>query len=312
MSALETVRQANMFSGEWETRYTRNQLQQMPMFSLSETFEFGVQARPYLLEAPRPTLELISEDVRTPEEIERDLMREAEEMTSPMFATEALVDDEDESKQEAVEGEGDQRQLENSVDDKGDTKLSCYLALVNLTREQAMTLWVDEVYRGRFYSQLPQAILAAQSMGLTTSEISAAMQIGEFLGNRERQSANNKSETIFDGRRENTSSSLSPSSVTEGVRKHEGLRTQLRHDRVSVRARHPKPQAPSVLPLHWMQPEHIQKRLPYLAEGIAQLNEGELTSLAESISEALEETFWTVLGITLTHYLDHEQREKTA
>jgi hypothetical protein len=59
-----------------------------------------------------------------------------------------------------------------------------------------------------------------------------------------------------------------------------------------------------------MEREHIQRRLPYLAEGIARLDEDELISLAESISEVLHETYWTILGLTLAHYLDHEQAEE--
>lgn len=324
--STETLQQSNMFSGEWETKRTRSRPQQAQMFSINETFEFGARVRPWLSEAGRPTLELIREDVRTHEEIERDLMREAEALTSPMFASEVLPESKDDPEQEEVDNENDQKQLENPVGGERASKLSSYHALVSLAREQAVTLWIDGAYRQRFYNQLPVTILSAQGAGLTASEISAAMQIGEFLGNRERQAAGQSSGVIFDASVANAlplgdtaksvpfypSPPLSPQTTTRGARTHEGLRARLRREDVSVRTRQPKPKASEIVPLYPIEREHIQKRLPYLAEGIARLDEDELVSLTESISEVLQETYWTILGITLAHYIDHEQREKIA
>lgn len=321
MSAVETLQQCNIF-GEWETKRTRNKPQQTSMFSVRETVQIGVSARPWLSQMPSSPLELISEDVRTPEEIERDLMREAEVLTSPMFANEALPEREDEQEREEVDSQAEQEQPENLVESVEVTKLSSYYALVSLAREQAVTLWVDGAYRQRYYNQLPLTIQAAQGVGLTPSEISVAMQIGEFLGNRERQAVQDKSGVIFDAKSANPSPLTdatksvsvprSPQTATRSVRVHDGLRARRRHEGISVRARHPKPKVLEVVPVLWMEREHIQKRLPYLAEGISRLEEDELASLAESVSEVLQETFWTILGITLAHYIDHEQRARTA
>jgi hypothetical protein len=320
--SLETLQQANMFSGEWETKRTRSPLAQMSLFSINETFEFGARVRPWLAEAGRPTLELISEDARTSEEIERDLMREAEVLTSPMFASEVLQESGDELEREALDGKNGREQPEKPGGSVAVTQLSSYHALVNLAREQAVTLWVDGAYRRRYYNQLPLTIQAAQGAGLTASEISAALQIGEFLGNRERQVAGKHSGVIFEAETTDVSSPAdtnqdvpaprSPQSVTRSTRAHEGLRARLRCGDISVRTRRPKPEAPEMVPILWMEREHIQKRLPYLAEGISRLDEDELASLAESISAVLQEAYWTILGIALAHYLDHEQSERLA
>lgn len=83
-----------MFTGEWDNTRTKKQKRedrlserpkQMSMFSLRDTISLGVSARPWLKEAPRPTIQLENQDVKTPEEVERDLRREAEAQTEPMF-----------------------------------------------------------------------------------------------------------------------------------------------------------------------------------------------------------------------------------
>jgi hypothetical protein len=87
--------QREMFTGQLvdnRSRYrkrldkTLNQPQQMTMFSLKDTVALGVSARPWLKELPPPKLELECEDIRTEEEKERELLREAETLTSAMFA----------------------------------------------------------------------------------------------------------------------------------------------------------------------------------------------------------------------------------
>lgn len=287
------------------------------MFSVDETFEFGAKVRPYLSEAPRPTLELVREDVRTPEQVERDFMREAEALTSSLFA---------DAPQQSGEGEPERQELDNDnghelpqkpVDGEKVTKLSSYRALVTLVREQAMTLWVDDTYRQRYYNQLPLTIQVAQGAGLTASEISSAMQIGEVMGNRERQSAEQTPRVIFETDKAITSppggaGKSEPTTLAiRGVTRHEGFRARLRREHIPVHTRQAKSTAPGRAPVEWMEREHIRKRLPYLAEGMARLDEDELASLAESISEVLQETYWTILGIALAHYVDHEQGATT-
>ena len=63
----------------------RNAPQQLQMFATPEMVQFGVSARPWLNDAPQPKLVLEIEETRTPEEIERDLMREAEKQTASLF-----------------------------------------------------------------------------------------------------------------------------------------------------------------------------------------------------------------------------------
>ncbi len=87
--------QNDMFTGAWIDNRSRTQkqvagLQQMPMFSIHQTFTFGQRVRPYLANTPRPPLELISEDTRTPEEIEQDLIREAQRNTVLMPGLDVL------------------------------------------------------------------------------------------------------------------------------------------------------------------------------------------------------------------------------
>jgi hypothetical protein len=335
----ETLQQANMFTGEWETRHGRPP-PQMPMFSVHETFDFGARVRPYLWEAAKPQFEFIREDapsdVTISEETLQALMREAAALTSQMFAAMPEGYGQDEPACLSAQVDAGRPVREDPDDEDGSEppaplalsvevpKLCSYRALVTLVREQAETLWVDGAYRQRYYNQLPLTIQDAQGAGLTATEISAAMQIGEFLGNRERQSASSTSHVIFDASSANPSSSgeaansepapptssLSPQPATRGVEPREGLRARLRREHIPVRTRQPKVKAPEIAPVEWMERAYIQKRLPYLAEGIARLDEDELASLAESISAVLHETYWTILGITLSHYLDYEQGER--
>ena len=55
------------------------------MFAQRELAQFGVKANPKLPLSPKTRLELAMEDPRTEEEIERDRMRAAQELTYPMF-----------------------------------------------------------------------------------------------------------------------------------------------------------------------------------------------------------------------------------
>jgi hypothetical protein len=59
------------------------------MFSQREIAQFGVNPRPLFPLAPGTKLVLIREDPRTEEEIERDLLREANDNTIPLFTSPA-------------------------------------------------------------------------------------------------------------------------------------------------------------------------------------------------------------------------------
>jgi hypothetical protein len=94
--------QADMFTGDWKDNRTRRQRkadrdslqpQQQTMFTLGETYQLGASYRPWLKAAPPGQLTLEREDIRTPEEIERDLIRQANEQTTNMFGTNSLPQD---------------------------------------------------------------------------------------------------------------------------------------------------------------------------------------------------------------------------
>ncbi len=90
----EVPLQADMFSGELvDTRTAaqkardreRDKPQQIEMFAQHEIAQFGVRAHPQMSLSEHTKLVLISEDPRTPEEIEQDRDRAAQAMTKPMF-----------------------------------------------------------------------------------------------------------------------------------------------------------------------------------------------------------------------------------
>lgn len=66
--------------------------QQLQMFSTPDIVQFGVRRnsvyKEWLEQVTIPMLELVIQDVRTAEEIDRDLIREAEERTIPLFSEE--------------------------------------------------------------------------------------------------------------------------------------------------------------------------------------------------------------------------------
>jgi hypothetical protein len=86
-----------MFTNEWDDTRTRRQKRldrereqpkQNEMFSQRELAQFGVRKTLMPL-SPHTRLVLINEDPRTPEEIERDIQRAAEERTYRMFGEKA-------------------------------------------------------------------------------------------------------------------------------------------------------------------------------------------------------------------------------
>lgn len=93
--------QTDMFTGALVDARTREQkrgdrqrtsLQQLGMFSARETVRLGECCRPWLRDLPRPVLELEILDLRTDEEKERDLQRQAEALTVPMFSVEPVLE----------------------------------------------------------------------------------------------------------------------------------------------------------------------------------------------------------------------------
>ncbi len=204
MPEAEVPLQRDMFTGELvdnRSRYhkrrdkARSQPTQPLLFSLQETLQIGVSVRPWLKDAPKPKLELVSEDPRTEEEKERDLRREAEALTGNLFANLPNPNGDKEAGEE-LEADAEDEQLTVAPEDPETSQWTVYLELVRLLEEQTTTLWIDEAYRQSFYSQLPLAILSAMSAGLTGAEITAAIQIGIFRGNQKRAEASNRAFSV--------------------------------------------------------------------------------------------------------------------
>lgn len=92
----EAPRQQDMFSGEWVDNRSsyrkrldreREQPRQGQLFSAREVIQHDVRRRPWLNDLPAYSIDLEREETRTPEEIERDLIREAQEQTVPLFGS---------------------------------------------------------------------------------------------------------------------------------------------------------------------------------------------------------------------------------
>lgn len=86
--------QVDLFSGElvdnrsdYQKRLDREREkpQQQSLFSAHQAVELARHARPWLAATPQPSLVLEVQDVRTEEERDREVMREAEKLTAPMF-----------------------------------------------------------------------------------------------------------------------------------------------------------------------------------------------------------------------------------
>jgi len=210
----EVPLQHNMFTGELDDTRTRHQQQldhsrrfhQQAMFASPEMAQFGVRTRPLMSldtkmaffseeEAPPndTTADEIGQDL---EEIERALQREAEALTTPMFAQEPNGQNGQQRQAEAVGGaaistpeQPQEAEPIPTVAPPQPPKLTAYLDVVRAMQEQLTTLWIDPLYEKHFSHQLAETILDAHTAGLTRAEINAAVKIGEHLGKRQRRDA---------------------------------------------------------------------------------------------------------------------------
>lgn len=210
--------QADMFTGEQVDRRTRTQKQQdatrdapaqQEMFRQRELAQFGVKVKK--MDAPAAPLVLIAEDPRTPEEIERDQRRESEALTTPMFQDEtpAIPETAPPAPTPPMSVNPlmpDMPAWVTSVTAKPAAcpivdpkqKPTAYLNVIQTAQEAMTTTWVDRLYASRLEAQYPLALLEAKHCGLTQSEITAATQIGEALGNQAVQEAENTPMTLYD------------------------------------------------------------------------------------------------------------------
>jgi hypothetical protein len=113
MSAEGLPLQIDMFTGEqvdnrnaYQKKKDRERTapQQTQMFSTPDVMQFGVRPksayRDWLEKAKVPDLELVLVDTRTPEEVERDLIREAEKQTLSLFSDTQISQEIDEAETE--------------------------------------------------------------------------------------------------------------------------------------------------------------------------------------------------------------------
>ena len=98
--AKKTPLQVNLFSGDFVNTRTRKQKKiaaqqaqpkQTEMFSQREMAQFGVNPRPLIPISPKTRIELALQDMRTEEEKEAAIQREAEKRNYRLFDEEALA-----------------------------------------------------------------------------------------------------------------------------------------------------------------------------------------------------------------------------
>lgn len=261
---------------------------QLSMFSAQEHQELSAHARPWLDDAPKGLLTLDTQDIRTPEEVETDLLRQAQSLTASLFpeppasSPHNAVSVQPEVKSdvlltsiEPVVSEESPMTEENEEDEPSLTdskpepvsKLAAYKELVTLAEEKAATLYAAPTVTLSETIRMSVAKSEAKHTGLTEYEIALALEIGEFRGQ-----------------------SMVKVAQTE------------------------KPAVPDVLrkgidiPILWMNRDDMLKRRPDLATVINALRDDELEDLGGIIGQALEEFYWIQLNVVLSLYIDHDLR----
>lgn len=292
--SLEMWLQREMFTGELVDNRTAAQKkadreQQIPvqceMFSIHDTVQIGACLRPWLFQTPKSPLVLVGEDPRTEEEIEHDLMREAERLTNPMFAEQPAAPEVTPTLPTLDDvftptGAPVEEVTASPADDEDEepteppappvSKHAAYLALVNAAEERATTLSHTPTTELAETIAMSAAKLNAQLAGLTGDEIAAALTIGDFRGRAK--------------------------TTTEETEQLSPL---------------PRPEAPGKdwdIPVLWTNRAEMVKRRPDLAARIQALRDDEVEALAALLSEALEEFYWIQLNVVLALCLDHELR----
>jgi len=192
--------QPDMFSGKLADIRTRTQKkrdkattvpQQNFMFSQKDIAQFGVNSHPQLpvSENTNIAMKLEREDPRTPEEIERDLQREAEKNTHKLFADnpELYEPPAEENKSELHPNEV---VIFEQPEPPKPSKYDLYHKVVQSAEDIAFWNGIDGIIATGFITSLAMTILEAQEQGLTRAEIKAAVQIGEHRGSPKQQPIN--------------------------------------------------------------------------------------------------------------------------
>jgi hypothetical protein len=194
--------QIDLFTGERvDTRTaaqkkaaTLGKPEQMGMFSQRELAQFGVRANPQMSLSEHTRLVLISEDPRTPEEIERDRERQAQSLTRPLFEDIKRPDpvapvpptpvDLIYSPSGLTEAAIPEDEIANTDDVPGcpplPSKLTIYRQLVELAYERSATLSASKPIL--LSQRIAASVLSCQARlaGLTAEEIQITETIGDY------------------------------------------------------------------------------------------------------------------------------------
>jgi hypothetical protein len=256
---------------------------QTEMFSQKEVAQFGVTDRPVMALSPGK-LVLISQDPRTEEEIEQDLLRQAQSLTIglfpavaetvPMSTNPPTIQD---SSVDQATTLPDRTPDEEEEDDANDetaklrslSKLEAYTQLVHLAEERAATLSASPSIQLSETIRMSAAKFDARYAGLTSAEMTLALQIGEFRGRPKRP---------------NIPLEVPDTTLSQKSKPDEDI------------------------PLLWLNRADLCQRRPDLTPIIERLRDDELSFIAEKVGNALEEFYWIQLNVVLSLYLDHALR----
>lgn len=316
MTNPEIPLQQDMFTGKLVDTRSRSQrqktgLEQLAMFSLNQTFTFGQRVRPYLANAPRPTLELISEDVRTPEEVEQDLMREAQRQTilMPGLSLLDLPTQDEEKPNEASVEEGIVQvgvPMEESTTPTEpittDTTLETIFTsptvipieepidedMEDKSDEEALPATAPPLSKYAAYLELVR--VAEEHAAILTQSPAAAL-----------------SETIsmslaqFDAKRAGLTESEIQMALAIGAFRGKPQGEQ--------QAAVPKPETELIdedIPILWLNRSDLIQRRPDLAAIIQKLGEHEIEFIAKKVGETIEEFYWIQLNVVLSLLIDYD------
>lgn len=310
----EVPLQHNMFTGILADNRTRDQKErdkeqakpvQTLMFSQRDILQIGVSPTPRMDLSPG-RLALISEDPRTPEEVERDLVRQAQALTPSLFAVEDVVPPESQPDRPlfpagAVVFPVDKtHETDNDLTDEDEevplpkpppaplTPFAAYVELVRLAEEEAITLKHSLETKQAAVTCMSLAQFEAKRAGLTDYEMTTALMIGEFRGNAQVRATVSISSPALPPVTPEKPPDTTPLPVTPLV--------------PEAAERTP---TDDTVPILWMNRDDLITRRPDLTPVIQTLNDDELDFIAEKVGDALEEFYWIQLNVVLSLYLDH-------
>ncbi|MEO1162924.1 MAG: hypothetical protein AAFV98_03995, partial [Chloroflexota bacterium] len=239
--------QSDMFSGELvDTRNayqrrrdtTRQGEKQLTMFSNQEAPIGVLRTKPIvdISVVPTPALILEQEDPRTEEEKEIARRRAMEDDTLKMFDDPSLyrVSSEESELGEEVALEEDESMLGNDPREPSySPKEEAYREIINAAHETENTTWVNSLYTDKFHQWLPNAVHAGKEIGLSDTEISSALQIGQTLAKQGRKDLENVSASVS----EEEAQKAGEPDLHQSKTQREGLRARLRRESFAQYAR---------------------------------------------------------------------------